>query len=303
MIEINDVEILTIQDGMNFSGASDQVARTLTFSYMFAPNDDRLPIYKASVGDKVRWTADNKTLFYGYVENIDYTTDDNIINVSCIDLSIRLLKSKAVGRFRGTLNELADKICAQFGLKNGIQSDSTHVHNIVSDGDLSYYDVLNTACRAVYDKYCLYLDELTLKIVDQEVKHDLTIGQNIRVSSFSSSIDEMVTKVVIIDNDGKVIGSVQDDDAIEKFGLFQETYSYNKDVKNNKSEARKLLKTVENKAVVVVDNYNDVISGSFVRINEPINNFIGIFEVITDSHTIETNNSSMQLEVKYVKAG
>lgn len=300
MITINDIEILTVQEGLTWAGSKDEVARTLTFSFLYAPEDNNIPVYKAKCGDKVRWTENNKTLFYGYVSNIDYDTDGDIVNVTCIDLSIRLLKSKCIGRFKGTIDELANRVCSACNLISGFNTGNNHIHNIVSEGDLSYYDIINTACKTLYERYCIFLDGLTLKLVPHDVKAQLKIKDNIRSSGFSSNIDDVVNSVLVIDNDGKLLDTIRDNASIERFGLFQTVYNYNKDCKDNKMEAKKMLKGVENKAQVVVNNDNNVISGCFVSIYEPTNGFEGVFEVLSDSHNIGIDNY-MSLEVKKVE--
>lgn len=302
MILIDDVEILTIQDDIRWGGAKDLVSRTLDFSFLYNPLKDDIPKYQARVNSKVEWREDNKTLFLGYIETLPYNTDDDTISISCVDLASRLVRSKFVGRMRGTLKELANKICGSFSIKNGIESDSTHVHNIVSDGDLTYYDILKTACDVMFERYTLYMDGDTLKLATHEVQNTFEIYKNIRSSNFKQSMSDMVTKVLVIDNDGNLLNAVEDKENLTKFGLFQEVYNYNKDVKNNLAEAKKLLKGVENEATIVCDNDNNCISGRFIKIIEPVNNFQGVFEIQTDNHTIGIDKY-MELEVKYVTGG
>ena len=50
-------------------------------------------------------------------------------------------------------------------------------------------------------------------------------------------------------------------------------------------------------------NDNACITGSVIKSNEPVNGIKGIFEITSDNHTINTNNSEMTLEVDYVRAG
>ena len=112
----------------------------------------------------------------------------------------------------------------------------------------------------------------------------------------------MVTRVLVIDNEGKILDAVENTDDLQKFGLFQTTYSYNKDVKDNLAEAKKLLQGVKNEGAIVCNNDNNCISGRFIKIYEPVNKFYGVFEITSDNHTIGTN-SEMTLEVEYVGAG
>lgn len=303
MILIDGVEIKTVLDGVQWSGAKDIVTRQLSFSFLFNPLKKDIPFYKVSVGSRVEWKENDKTLFLGYVEEMPYNTDEDTITLTCQDLMTRLVRSTFIGRMKGTLNELANNICGTFGIKNGLNVNNTHVHNIVSTGDLTYYDVLKTACDTVFDRYTLYMNGDTLSLATDDVKDTFQIGYNIRSSSFKQSMADMVTRVIIIDNEGKVLDAVEDTGNLQRFGLFQATYNYSTDVKNNLAEAKKMLKGVSNEGSIVVNNNNDCIAGSLVKIIEPVNGFNGIFEIQTDNHTINTNNSEMTLEVKYVRAG
>lgn len=304
MILVDDVEILTVNDGVVWSGARDICTRQLAFSFLYNPLKDDLPKYKMNVGSQVVWIDDdNITRFVGYIEELPYNTDEDTIQVTCKDFTTRLIRSKFIGRMTGTLNQIAENICGLFNLTNGIKSDNTHKHNIVSDGDLSYYDVLNTACTTIYGtNYTIYMDGKTLKLAEKEVQNTFEIGKNIRSSSFKQSMSDMVTRVLIIDNDGKVLQAIEDKENLQKFGLFQETYNYNKDCKNNTAEAQKLLKGITSEGIIVTENDNNCISGRYIKIYEPVNNFKGIFEIQTDNHTIGVD-SSMELEVKYVTGG
>lgn len=302
MILIDNVEIKTVLDGVQWDGARDIVTRQLSFTFLYNPLKKEIPEYKVSVGSRVEWIEDNKTLFLGYVEEMPYNTDEDTISLTCRDLMARLVRSTFVGRMKGTLTELANNICGIFGIKNGIESDDTHIHNIVSTGDLTYYDVLKMACDSVFENYTLYMNGDTLSLAKDEVIDTFQIGYNIRSSSFRQSISDMVTKVIVIDNEGKILDTVEDTENLQKFGLFQATYNYNTDVKNNLAEAQKVLKGITNEGSIVVNNNNACISGSFIKIIEPVNNFNGIFEIQTDNHTIG-NDSVMTLEVKYVRAG
>lgn len=300
MILINGVEILTVLDDINWEGAKDIVTRSLSFSFLYNPQVEDMPRYNCKVGDKVEWIEGDKTLFLGYIESTQYNTDDDSISITCQDFASRLARSKFVGRMQGTLNQLANKICGSFNIKNGISVDNSHVHNIVSTGDLTYYEVLKTACDSMFERYTLYMDADTLKLAEHDIVGEFTIGQNIRSSNFSQSLSDIVTRVLVIDNDGNLLNSVENKADLQKFGLFQETYNYNEDVTNNLAEAKKLLKSVENEATIVVNNSNECISGRFIKVYEPVNGFVGTFEIQTDNHVIGTDNV-MTLEIKLVE--
>lgn len=301
MIKINDIEILTVLDGMIWSGSKDNAVRNLNFQFLYNPLKKDIPKYQVKCGDKVVWQENGKILFQGYIEKLDYNTDEDVINLSCIDCMSYLKRSKFVGRMYGTLNEIANKICGAFNLENGINVDSSIIHNIVSTGDMTYYDVLFTACKTMFKYFNLYIDGITLKLAEHTSQGTFEIGKNIRSSSFNQDMSQMITKVIVIDNDGRILNTIENSSELQNFGLFQEIYNYNKDSKDNPENIQELLnKKIENKAIIVADNDNNCISGRFIEVYEPVNNYKGLFEIQTDQHTINSD-SFMQLEIKLIE--
>lgn len=295
--------ILTVSNNMTWGGAKDTGPRYLDFKFLNEPENKDYPQYIAATGDKVTWQDNDKIRFSGYIEKIDYSTETGEVNLHCVDLINNLMKSKFIGRMQGTLNQIGNNICGAFGMKNGITVDNPHVHNIVSTGDMTYFDVLFTACKTMYKNFCLYMDGTTLKLeLEHKIQGTFEIGKNIRVSSFEQDASEIVTKVLIIDNKGKVLQAVThpNPDFVKRYGLFQTTYNYNKDCKNNLAEAQKLLTDdVTNKGYIVVDNDNNCISGQYIKVLEPFNKYEGIFEIQTDEHFI-SDDSYMKLEIKRI---
>ncbi|MCM1338957.1 MAG: hypothetical protein NC191_04740 [Muribaculaceae bacterium] len=317
MIKINNEEILTVIDGITWAGSKDSAVRTLDFKFLYNPLKADIPKYQVQTHDKVEYSEPlldeqgqpkrnsedkiiYKTLFLGYITKLDYNTDDDVISVSCVDLMSYLKRSKCVKRFRGTLNQIANEICGAFELKSGINVDNTHVHNIVSTGDKTYYDILFIACKSMWKNFNLYMDGITLKLAEHTSQGTYKIGYNIRSSSFSQDISEIITKVLIVDNEGNLIKPIENTELREKYGLFQDIYSYNKEIKNNVSEAEKQIKPPVNNAFIVCDNDNNCISGRYIKVLEPVTQKdFGFFEIQTDSHTIGAD-SSMQLEIKFI---
>lgn len=299
MIKINDVEILTVLEGVVLGGSKDNTVKTLNFQFLYNPLKKDIPQYNLANGSKVVYEENGQLLFQGYIEKMVYNTDEDIINVFCVDLISHLVRSKCVGRYRGTLNQLAAKICGAFGLKSGINVNNYHVHNIVSTGDLTYYDVLFIACSSMFENFQLYIDGTTLKLAEHTSQGTFKIGENIRSSSYSQDLSKMVNKVIIIDKDGNIIKPISDNKLINAFGLFQEVYNYSKECKNNLAKAQSMIKPVENTAVIVTNNDNNCISGRYIKVLEPVNNYMGFFEIQKDIHTIGAD-SFMELEIKFI---
>lgn len=305
MIFIDGVKIDTVLMGVEWEGSKDQSPRTLKFSFLYYPKLKGEPVdipkYEVTVGAKVEWIENNKILFLGYVTKLEYTSETEKIEVSCLDLSARLANSKCIGRFQGTLKQIADNICNTFGLKNGIEADSTHVHNIVSTGDKSYYEILYTAGETVFgrDKFNFYMDGNILKLAEKVVQNTFAIKKNIRVSKFTFDVENLTTRVLVLNDNGLVVDSKSNQSLINKYGIFQKVYNWDKDCQDNYAQIEELLKEPEKKCYIVCDNDNNCISGRYIQIYEPLNDYIGVFEIISDSHTINAD-SEMTLYIKEV---
>lgn len=299
-ILINQVEIKT-KTGLAWSGSKEGVSRQVTFDFLYNPLKD-FPQYKVNVGNKVQlYTDDDVLLFTGMIYTIDYSTEQDTISFKAYDLLNNMVKSKAVGRWRGTLNEVADVICKTFGLKSAITSENKLIHNIISTGDLTYYDILYKACKAIYgDKFNIIVDGANnVKLCPVEPVASLEIRKNIITSNINSSIENMINSVVIVDNEGKVKNTLNNQSDWQKYGLFREVYLFNEDVKNNNQEAEKMLKSEENTISLTAISDINCISGNLINIIEPVNNLQGIFRIVNDNHNLDTIKT-MDLEVEYV---
>lgn len=301
--EQQEQTILTPINGMTWRGAKDIGPRTLDFSFLHVPLNKDFPTYKAATGDRVVWSEDGKVLFQGYIEKINYDTETGQIQLHCVDFMNNLMKSKVIDRFTGTLKEIANKICSAFDIINKINIENSIIHNIMSTGEMTYFDILNTALKTIEKHYNFYMDGNAIKVETNKISQGLfKIGENIRASNFEQDASEIITRVLIIDNKGKVLQTIDhpNPEFRKRYGLFQTTYNYCKDSKNNYDEAINLLKDIKNKARIIVDNNNNCISGKYIEVFEPINNYIGFFEIISDTHYI-SDDSYMDLEIVQVE--
>lgn len=304
MIKINDIEILTVLDGVRWSGSKDTAGRTLEFQFLYNPRKNDIQKYKVACGDKVTFEESDKILFEGYIEKHIYDTDNDTIYVICRDLISYLKRSIFVGRAHGTLTELAKIICDTFEIKSEIESDDPQIFSFVGDGKRSYFDVIFEACQKVYKECYLYIENNTLKVEilqindTNKITATLVVGNNIRQSVFSQDISELVTSICVLGNKNQKKQVITDLELKKKFGLFQSIYNYNIDDKSKLPTQDELKNGIKNEAKVIANNDNNCITGKFVHIEEPYNNFIGKFKIISDEH-ITGADSYMTLDLEY----
>lgn len=296
--------ILTVLDGVKWSGADDNAGRLLEFQILYNPRKPDIQKYKFACGDKVTFEENGKILFEGYIEKHIYDTDEDTISVFCRDLISYLKRSTFVGRAYGTLTEIAEKICATFGIQSGIKSDDTQIFSFAGDKKRSYFDVIFEACQKVYRECYLYIENNTLKVQSLQISDNsnitatLVIGKNIRESLFSEDIGELVTSINVLDNKSRIKQIITDPKLRKKYGLFQSVYNYNTDDKSKLPTQDELRKKIKCEAKIIANNDNNCVTGNFVYVKEPYNNIVGMFKIISDEHIIGAD-SYMVLYLEY----
>lgn len=293
-ILVNDNEIKT-KIFIRWAGDYKQAARTLSFAY--------LPMEKSCrVGDKVVMYDNNgKLVFTGMCINAYYNTSQKVYNVDCVDVLFNTLKSKAFGRFNGTSSEICRKVCNIFGLNSEI-SYSGQSQQLITTGDLTYYDVMAKAVRRDVGNefFCIralgnkiYLDTPT----STEDVATLTSQTNIREADYSETVQNMINKIAVLDDFGAVVTTRQNNDDLAKFGLMQNviTEQYTEDFKLVMPD----LHGIDYTASVTIDGDNDCIAGKNVTITEPHTGFNGKFFILNDEHVWSADDYFTRLGVLY----
>lgn len=293
-ILVNDNEIKT-KIFIRWAGDYKQAARNLSFSY--------LPMEKSCrLGDKViMYNDDGELVYTGMCINAYYNTSQNIYNVDCVDALYNTLKSKAFGRFIGTSSDICRQVCNIFNLNSEVKY-SGQSQQLISTGDLTYYDVMAKAIRRDVGNEYFCIHALGNKIYLNTPKTaknvaTFTSKTNIRDADYSETLQNMINKIAVIDDFGSVITTRQNNEDLSKFGLFQDvvTEQYTEDFKLVMPE----LHGIDYTASIVVDGNYNCITGNNITINEPHTGFNGKFFIMNDEHIWSGSDYYTRLGVLY----
>lgn len=290
----NGKEILT-KTFIQWSGDYQQAARILSFTYM--PMEE-----SCRVGDKITLYDDkNNLLFSGMVYTANYNTTSKKYEVDCYDLLNNMLRSTAYGRYVGTATQICAQVCNVFGLKSNIFYGRTN-QQIIAVGDLTYYDIISKSIKkdlenSIYNIRALgsniYLDLPS----DLSIAAVLSSDTNIREAEYSESIENMINKVAIVDDEGTVLTTKINAENLQRFGLFQEV-----DTEQYTEEDTLILPElhgVDYTGFVTITGDVNCITGKNVLITEPKTGFSGKFFIINDQHTWYDNTHEARLGVAY----
>ena len=125
---------------------------------------------------------------------------------------------------------------------------------------------------------------------------------NITDSTYSESIENMISRVKIYDENGKQIGKVENTDWIKNYGILQDVYKKEKGANAN-AIAKSMLQGIEQTAEVEAIGDVECITGNAVVIKEPYTGLSGLFYIDNDEHTFSNGQHTMTLGLAFKNIG
>lgn len=223
-------DITQLVEKVTWSGDYKQASRKLEFSIISNKYDKKIPIVDIKEGYMVFFYENKKELFRGFIYSIEKTTDTT--SYMAYDHAQKLVNIKVNYNFK---NKTASQITTQmlddyskYGLKKG---------SIVSDGvswskvfiGVSMYDTIMSAYTNSHasngkEYMCYAKGGEICTALKGDIKLDVQFKEkeNIISTTYKSSIENVVNRVIIVDDSGNKIGEEKNSNSIDLYGLFQE---------------------------------------------------------------------------------
>lgn len=281
-----------------YSGDMNKVARELELTLASSVQS------YITIGEKVAAYLDGTQFFYGIILNVPSVANAQTMNIKCVDFGIYLSKNKTYKVYSGTAREIAKEVCNEFGIATGSLASKSGQRKITSTGDKSAYDVIREAYEeenAVDREYVIYIKNRKLYVekAGSDVVADIYGKYNITSASYSESIENMVNRVIILDEKGeKKKDSVEDKENRNRYGTFTETYKRQKD-KNDREEAKKKLKGVVKTGSVGALGDINCIAGKAIRLADTGSKLKDKYTISADSHTFSAGDHQMNLTLYF----
>ncbi|MCM3599397.1 hypothetical protein M3175_01535 [Robertmurraya korlensis] len=284
---------------LTWSGSKYNAARSLEFS---VPSN--LP-YQVSQGQAVSLVDGKTTLFSGYLFKKELSYSSKAISFLAYDPMVYILKSSGSYNFtKTTLGAVVRKVAADLGIPVGSIVDSGIGITLEAEISINCYQMLLSACKeAKKSTKRIYLPviqsgKLSIIAAGQEVSNfRLANKENITDSTYSETIENVINKVLIVDDKGNRIGQVTGE-GLNTWGIFQDVYEKQED-KNATTEAKKLLHGMDREASLECLGDVRCISGRAVRIRDPYTGLSGLFYIDEDTHTWSNGNHTMSLTLNF----
>lgn len=299
-------DITEFVSSVTWGGSVSQASRSLEVSLVYSPFDKNIKDPSIKQGDRLKLYEDGKLLINAMVYTRGRASEQGTITYTGYDELNRLLRSNGTYKFKNTTPErIVTIVCNDLKVNTGtIAETKVPIKKMLVDGE-SYYNIIMKAYTKAYQstgkKYMLFMYDEKLYVLEKgEVISGFYLEDdvNITASSYSESIENIVNKVKIYDDNGKQIGEVKNSDSIGLYGIFQDVYTKEEGV-NSTTAANNMLSGIEKTASVEGIGNISCISGYGVKIKDSITGLTGKFWIDNDSHTWENGIHTMSLELTY----
>jgi hypothetical protein len=292
-------------ESVTWSGTDQQSSRELAFSVPYHPYDKTLNQNNIKLGDLISLYDDSKLLFIGTVTSREKTAEIGTATFTAKDFMHHLLRSNGSYKFKDTTPEKATKkVCGDAKIPVGKLAKSGAKISKAFFEDSCLYDIVVRVYRSAKavtgKKYMPIMDGKKVSVIEKGLDSGvkLTQGVNVTNATYTDTTDNIVNTVKIYDDKLKNKGSVKSQKSIDKYGVYQSTYTKEEGV-NAKSKAKEMLVGVIKEASIEALGDVRAIAGRSIKINDKATSLDGTFYITSDSHTFENGTHTMSLELSY----
>ncbi|WP_315168671.1 NlpC/P60 family protein [Metaclostridioides mangenotii] len=297
-------DLTDLVEKVTWSGDYKSPSRTLEFSVFSSAVDINTPSLDLPVGSTVCFYHNNTELFRGMVIDRSRNSGNNNINYTCKDIGSRLVRSKYAYNFADEKPEdIANKLLKDNGFAVGevLKTDYKYTKIFMQS---SIYDIIMSAYTSATSKtgkkYMITTDIDKINVVEKgktKLKVAFNEEDNLINTSFSESIDNVVNKVVLIDQAGNKVNELKDDESIKKYGVLQDIVQQQaegagQDLKSSLQDVKKTCN---------LKGYGDTscITGYGVEVKDTYTGLVGLFYIDSDKHTWTPGDYSIDLELNF----
>ncbi|MCI6749519.1 MAG: hypothetical protein MR586_01950 [Megasphaera elsdenii] len=295
-----------------WSGDVEQAGRKLEFDIAYTTKDKDWTNAVLELGDEVQFSfLDDKNqetfpVFRGRIFSRSRDSESYTMHFVAFDNIIYLAKSRITRKYTNvTVADAIRQTIHDFSIEAGTMPDLSVVCSFIAD-DISATDAIKQALsyQSAQDGkgYHIYMTDGKLNVVctnDQVVENFLISDEtNLTGASVSESIEDMVSKVIVVDSTGQTKGEMPNNTDIQKFGTIQAICKADPK-QDDATQARAMLKTVAHDMAVHALGHIQCIAGFSVDIQEE--QLKGRFFIKSDSHRMEGNKHTMDLNLVFNK--
>lgn len=287
-------------ESMTWSGDKNQMARKLAFSYLYMDENTGIQKVEVGLGTRILLYDEAVLLFDGICIERERKETEIKMSVSAADYAW-YLKSKVFGTFQGTPQQISTAVLQANGIPVGTMLQTAGSTEVISTGDKTIYDVISTAYEAVGLEAYLYMQSLQVctGMFGEAVCGTVTGDDFVIDASYKESIENLVDRVAIVDQESKLIEAIEEKQDIRRFGVVQEVYKHSDTKKNALEEAKKLFRSIENSGSITVKGDTRFVTGTSIIVEKVHAAIQGRFQITSDNHRIQNGSHTVSLTLQF----
>ena len=294
-VVVNDTDITKYVESISWSGDENQLARKVTISYLYAPQDPNVHNIMVHKGDRLL-LVESEILFDGIILTEERSESDIKMKNMAYDYAW-YLRNKALGIYKGSPAAITQKVCGEFGVSCGELYDPGGEVEVISTGEKTIIQVIQAAYEGADAHVYVNGSSVCVEKYGALLVGTVTGDDSVIDGSYKSSIENLVNKVVILDAADQPIGEV--DNGLSQYGTIQEAYKAAGDGKDPAAEAAKLLKGIEDSGKIIVVGNPAFKTGKSIIVEKVNSKIRGRFTIISDEHSIQDADYRTTLGLRF----
>lgn len=300
------LDISELVSKVTIKGDYMQGARRLDCSYIASSLDNNIPIAQIQEYNSIYFYQDNKIVFMGTIYEISKDSSTNLMTFYAYDNGVVTLKNKATYNFNNaSVTEILNNIIKKYNIpcesfiKSDLKIDKIFFNQSLYDIIMSVYTILS---KFTGKKYMLEWTAEGKMRITEKGKIVLDFGfnenENLMSSSYTINIDNVVNKVVIVDENYNYVKEVKDEESIKLYNVFKE-YIKQGENEDATEEAKAKLKGAERKCTLSGFGDYTCITGRAVKVKDTYTGLVGLFYIDADTHTWDNGIYTIDLELNF----
>ena len=303
---IGKIDISELVEQITWSGDTKQVARTIRFTIAKNKKDKDFPMIVIEEGTKVILKDDKEqSIFGGIVFDIEKSASSKVETYVAYDFMFYINNSEINQLWEGTPETIVVGICKELGIESGTMAQTGISISMPCFGKKAYEAIMmayTEAAKRNGSKYIPLMTNISKVSVVEKGKlcgAILMEDYNLIEATYKSTLQKLVNRVLITDENNNTIKVVEDINSTNKYGVVQKVVKQKED-EDATTQAQKMFLTIEASATVSgVPNDFRAISGYSIIVQETDTGLYGKFYIESDTHTFTCGKAQMDLTLAF----
>lgn len=308
------IDISGLVESIKWKGRKSSFARGITVKLI---DDDGYKHARAGIdveqGHQCIFHCDGEELFRGIIMT-ETASNKKTMTFTAYDNAIYLSNNKDTFTYEDkTASDIFRDVCARFNIPIGIVDECTYRIPELTKSKTTAHDVLADALSLDYEntgvRHYIYSSGGKLNLITRRkniLQWVLEADRNIITYSYTRSIEDIVTRVKMLSDEGTVLAESRNAALESKIGVFQDIDRPDETL--NEAQIKELCDSIlseksspQKTLSLDVLGHPDIVTGIGVYVIIPHLDLSGTFYVDEDTHTFSDNYH--KLSVKLTHAG